>query len=174
MKFSEYFKARKGRGITQIECKIFGIESSKGWIERYADLELTQTQVNKAVEAVLNHKNVKSGVKASLVSAQKTYDEWADQLVYVMKNELGALKIGISKNPHKRSRELTTGSGVAVQCVAVWKTGKNSRKVESELLKTFRHKATHGEWFQKNSFTWSEIEAKIDGPFERIYLNEDF
>lgn len=174
MKFSEYFKARNGRGITQVECKIFGIESSKGWIERYADLELTQTQVNKAVEAVLKHKNVKSKVKGSLVTAQKTYDEWTEQLVYLMKNELGALKIGISRDPHKRSRALTTGSGVVVQCIAVWKTGKNSRRVESELLKCFRHKATQGEWFQANSFTWSQVEAKIDGPFERIYLNEDF
>lgn len=174
MKFAEYLKLRNGRGITKLECKIFGIESSKGWMERYADLELTQTQVNKAVEAVLKHPNVKSGVKGSLVRAQKSYDEWTEQLVYLMKNELGALKIGVSLDPHKRSRQLTTGSGVVVQCVAAWKTGKNSRRVEAELLKCFRHKKTQGEWFKADSFTFSQVEAKIDGPFERVYLNEDF
>lgn len=174
MKFSEYLTLRNGKGITQAECKIFGIESSKGWKERYANLELTQSQVNKAVETVLKKPNVRSTVKLSLVNAQKNYDEWSGQLLYLMKNELGALKIGISVNPHKRSRELTTGSGVVVQCVAAWKTGKNSRRVEAELLKYFRHQKTQGEWFKAESFTFSQLEAKIDGPFERVYLNEDF
>lgn len=176
MKFSEYMEVRGNNAISTAECKIFGIDNKSGWIKRYADLELSQYQVNKAIE-VLSSKKTNSSNKAvcRLQALHKSnYIEWEGKYLYLMKNEIGNLKIGISEDPIKRSRAITSAGGAFTQCVAYWKVSKNSRDVESKLLKKWSKFSTYGEWFKPNSFTYYDVECAMDCEYERLFYNEQW
>lgn len=65
-----------------------------------------------------------------------------------MKNELGSYKIGISKDPEGRSRNLTTQGSVPVELLVTYDTGHYpARLLEKELHEHFKERRTIGEWF---------------------------
>ena len=60
------------------------------------------------------------------------------QLLYVMQNELGLYKIGISADPERRKREISNASGFDVDVLEVFDTGDiPARQREQELHKHF-------------------------------------
>lgn len=66
--------------------------------------------------------------------------------VYVMVAESGRVKVGISRNPEKRRRELELSSGGQVKLVHS-QEHENARDVEREVHTTLRKKRIFGEWF---------------------------
>lgn len=69
------------------------------------------------------------------------------EYVYVIGNETGScLKIGISRDPTKRIRELQTGSGVALS-VLFQQSTKHAFKVERRVHRTLAEHRERGEWF---------------------------
>lgn len=178
MKFSDYLKdVRKSTSIGSFEIKLFGFEDmSKGWPKRYADFEITDKMLS-----VLAQHGIKSGkvvtkktrrVLNRLAENARKYEITDDKLLYVMKNSHGDLKIGISVDPIKRARQLTTGSGNTTVCIAAWELDKNSRVVEGELHKIFKKFAKEGEWFTPRAFTLQEVENKISCNFKRVHTDE--
>jgi len=70
------------------------------------------------------------------------------QLLYVMKNEFGLFKIGISNNPNRRVKELSNTSGVPCEIVKVFDTYNTPAfTVEQSLHKHFTDTRKAGEWF---------------------------
>jgi len=175
MKFKEYMENRGNNGISIFECKVFGIEKSKGWKERYADLEITQSQINKIVTFMDKKITASPKVKGNIRSLQKReYVEWEGKYLYLMKNEIGRLKIGISEDPIKRSRDITNAGGILTQCIAYWKVSKLTKDVESFLLKKWYEHKTYGEWFVSNAFSIKDIESSMPCDFERLFYNEEW
>lgn len=86
------------------------------------------------------------------------------QMLYLMKNELGLFKIGISKNPSKRRNEIKNASGVNVELIKAWETTKQAASVERKLHTIFANKRTHGEWFTE--LTIDDVESNIDSATE--------
>lgn len=68
--------------------------------------------------------------------------------VYLIQNlETSKYKIGVSKNPQKRIKQLQTGSGEELKLISVYET-ENARKIESALHNKFLMYKTNGEWFE--------------------------
>jgi hypothetical protein len=70
------------------------------------------------------------------------------QLLYIMRNEMGRLKIGVSKHPHKRRSDLENTSGFKVQLLYVMETKAPADQVEKALHNAFSNYRTAGEWFE--------------------------
>lgn len=67
--------------------------------------------------------------------------------VYLIQNlETSKYKIGISKNPKKRIKQLQTGSGEDLKLIHKYKS-KFPRKVETALHNRYSPDKARGEWF---------------------------
>lgn len=174
MKLIDYLdKVRGNRALSKFEAKLFGIkEMGKGWVRRYADTEITDEMVEQLIQNGFSAKKMKRKVKNDLLKEAEKKEKYKvsdDKLLYVMKNSRGDLKIGISIDPIKRARALTTGSGSTTVCLAAWKLTKNSRVVESELLKLFQEFRKEGEWFTPRAFSIEDVEANIPCGYKRVH-----
>ena len=70
------------------------------------------------------------------------------QLLYVIRQSgTNYCKIGISKDPKKRLREMQTSSPTKLKLSLVVETKKNAIKLERSLHKAFHKQRANGEWF---------------------------
>lgn len=68
--------------------------------------------------------------------------------VYVMQNDIGLVKIGVSNNPMVRARQITNSSGIKTNVLNIYDTmGIDAFIIEKELHKLFKCDRRHGEWF---------------------------
>lgn len=176
MKFSEYLKKSKKAALTKIESDVFGIEYTKGWKKRYADLVITDEMMAK-IQEHLDNKSEKTQAEKRLQARSYEYKKKSivtdKKLLYLMKNTRGEMKIGISIDPIKRARQLTTGSGTQTVCLAAWEVEGEAYDVEQYLLKAFKNSRTEGEWFKARSFNTQDIEGKIQVSFKKVYEGKD-
>lgn len=172
MKFSGYLTKRKKVSLTRIECKVFGIECTKGWKKRYADLIITDEMMTEIGEHLVNSEAktpAEKRLQARVYDYKKKSIVCDKKLLYLMKNTRGEMKIGISIDPIKRARQLTTGSGTQTVCLAAWEVEGEAYDVEQYLLKAFKDSRTEGEWFKARAFNTQDIENKINQGFKRVY-----
>lgn len=79
------------------------------------------------------------------------------QRLYLMENSNTLNKIGISKNPLRRKRQIELASGTKVIIIKCWETlDANALEVERYLHARFSRKRLEGEWFSK--ITVADIE----------------
>lgn len=72
----------------------------------------------------------------------------SDQKLYLMKNELGLYKIGISKHPDVRVSQIKNTSGFDVELLQVYEPlNCDAHYLEQELHKFFSNFRQKGEWF---------------------------
>lgn len=88
------------------------------------------------------------------------------QKIYLMKNDFGLHKIGISLNPKKRAMEVSNSSGVPTEVVSVWES-YNAYATEQRLHKHFSAKRKSGEWFKFTKKDISEV-GKCIPEFDKI------
>lgn len=171
MLLQEYMEKYNRKALNGIEVTAFGIpDMRKGWPKRYAKLEVTDEMLKLIIKSPASTKSTRKVQKKifnSVVSAKK-YEVTDEKLLYLMQNENGLLKIGISKDPVQRARTLTTGSGVKVFVLCAWKLDKNARMVENSLHKAFGISRLEGEWFKPGSFTPEMVEEKISCNYTRL------
>ena len=68
--------------------------------------------------------------------------------VYLIRSkETGDYKIGISKNPQKRLKQLQTGNSSELELVETYKS-KYANKIEKTLHNLLSHYKKEGEWFE--------------------------
>lgn len=74
--------------------------------------------------------------------------EWKEDIryIYIMKNDLGLYKIGVSTLPNRRRSEIERASGVRTR-VIFSSIVKHALRYERMLHNHFRKNRTHGEWF---------------------------
>ena len=172
MKLKEYMQEYNRKVLTKLEAQAFGLPDMKsGWPKRYAELEISEDMLRhilNAPRASKANRKVRKKIKQKIITTKK-YETTNEQLLYLMKNENGLLKIGISVDPVKRARQLSTGSGVNVICLAAWKLDKNVRMVENYLHKKFVKDRLEGEWFKPESMTVQSVQEKIECNFEIVY-----
>ncbi len=181
MKFSEYIKIgnRPRASLTKYEANLFGIELSKGWIKRYADVVISEEQIKQVYDhfvAKPNKNAAENRAQARAYRCIKPKTKPASntvKLLYMMKNSHGDLKLGISIDPIKRARALTTGSGTATTCLAAWELEEEAVKIEAHLLKHFKAHKKEGEWFNPRSFSVQDVENNIPCLSKRVYEGKD-
>lgn len=164
MKFSEYLEKRKSNALTALEHEILGIKKRKGYVKRHADLEITEEQLQKLSEALQANPNVSKTKMGRVMSMTKRYDVTDSQYLYFMINEIGRTKIGISKDPIKRARAITTGSGMLVKCLKSWRMEETTAlEVEQAILKRYAQYKTFGEWFVEGTLTLERVDDFLKG-----------
>lgn len=171
MKFREYVKFYYRNSLTKVEMEVIGITKLiTNWKVIYADLEVTDEMIDK----IINNTSGKKTHKAISKRLEKrqlqkpNYKNTTDKLLYMMENELGMIKIGISTDPVRRAREITTGSGVPCYITCVWETVVNTRTLEKKVLRTFKEHRLQGEWFKKGSITQDDVEECLKSGFTRL------
>lgn len=68
-----------------------------------------------------------------------------DYLYFIQSNNQGMIKIGRSKDPHKRLKQLQTGNPNNLRLICYFENLGDKEKYLHEHLKKFRKK---GEWFE--------------------------
>lgn len=68
--------------------------------------------------------------------------------VYLISNNLNQYKIGISKNPKRRIKELQTGNDSNLFIVNQYKSENYYKKIEFTLHNTYKHCNILNEWFE--------------------------
>lgn len=172
MKFVEYMtirntNPRSKNSLSVGEAKILGVNiNERGWLKK--DIELTEEQIEEAVNFALKSKFVRQGVKNNLRPLyMKRLEGVSEKCLYLMENELGMLKIGISNDPLKRARQLTTAGGFLVNLICYWQISNPSRTVEALLHRQFKDNKVNGEWFKAGSFNKESIESYFNFNFIR-------
>ena len=78
-------------------------------------------------------------------------DDIPDMYVYAIKNkDTGNIKLGISKNPEQRLKQLQTGCDGKLELVA-YKKADNGYRDELQLHLDNKQHAIHGEWFTEDA-----------------------
>ncbi len=67
--------------------------------------------------------------------------------VYIIENELGLVKIGISSKPERRIKEIANASGLNITKKYFSKPCDNFAKIEKKLHEEFKTVRKKGEWF---------------------------
>ena len=67
-------------------------------------------------------------------------------MIYILENFENFYKIGYSKDPEKRVKQLNTGNSTSLKLIKKFKT-KYDSKIESYLKKYFKTRNVRGEWF---------------------------
>jgi hypothetical protein len=74
-----------------------------------------------------------------------------DLYVYLIKNTIsGNIKLGISRNPHARLKQLQTGNDCKLELVA-YKKAENRFEDEASIHKLANEHHIHGEWFKEGA-----------------------
>lgn len=90
----------------------------------------------------------------AVLSALDAFDvpeECADMYVYAIRNTTtGGIKLGISRNPEQRLKQLQTGNDCALQLVAYRKA---ENRFQDEAALQHEHSSAHirGEWFDQSA-----------------------
>ena len=174
MKLKEYMNTRN-KGITvnalsTKEAKILNLDTEKkGWYKQNMEVEYDEITISKAAKSIQGSKFIKNciqdNLKAFLKDQNTVYDK---QKLYLMKNEFGMLKIGISSNANKRRTDLMNSSGIDIDLLGVWHIVGSAYDVEQKLHEQFKDFRLKGEWFKPNSFSIQDIENSINGKSKRF------
>lgn len=84
--------------------------------------------------------------------------------VYLLQSENGLYKIGVSKNPTKRVRQLQTGNGEKIRLVHTYSTNIPFL-LEKTLKNLFDVDHVNGEWFKlslEDELTFLDVCKKYD------------
>lgn len=178
MKFNEYLEGKSS--LTEFEAGVFGLGGlTKGWRKRGASVDVTEEMLS----AIISHYEItemsKTGKKAytratKALKRMKNPPSNLKKYLYLMKNSYGDLKIGISIDPIKRARHLTTSSGSTVECQVYWNTESPAFEVETFLLRHYKAFRKEGEWFEPHAFTVEDVESMIPCVKTRVFTKKDF
>lgn len=138
MLLGEYFRKRcgndKGIGlaVSNIEMKNFKIPDNKhGWLKRVENYDIPEALIVETCEQLIKKsankprileriKSIRDGILSVGCPLGQDKSSVGKTYLYIMRNELNMLKVGVSKTPQNRARGLSTGSGLIVNLVAYY------------------------------------------------------
>lgn len=167
MTLEEYMVMKYGKRNIKVlgntECNILNIELTKGWFSRNKNRVLTQDEINKLYEYTSRSDSISNKRKERFRALFKLYSKWDGQFVYLLKNEIGRVKIGVSEDPIRRCQNITTSSGLHTELISYWNVDKIATEVEKLLLNHFSNFKTYGEWFNTTEIDIESIEKVMEG-----------
>lgn len=163
MRLEEYFKIKRSKNLCKSEIVAFKVKDLyKGWGDRYKDNQITTEQLETLYHEGNCSLKTKARIKSFLLGKKETKVrvKLGNQFLYVIVNENGRVKIGISEDPIKRANNLSTGSGYMCKCVCYWDVGTKAPALEKKLHEDFNKYRILGEWFSE-TLPISSIEEKM-------------
>lgn len=165
----EFIELKGSNALTREQMRLFGVKDlNKGWLNRFSNNTVDDDGWNYAVKSLKNSRGV--------IPKRKMHRQCSKQYLYLMKNQNGIYKIGVSIDVKKRAASLSSSSGMTVVPLKVWHTGDHDSLIlEKMLLENFKSGKTIGEWF-----TWSRcpidecvskltpLKGVVEIPIERL------
>ena len=135
--------------LTSTEIKLFDIKIKKGWYSKDKDKRIPLNIAKRACRPILSDRGIPFKIKRNVLESlyYGEFDPFDEQFLYLIINENGHSKIGISKHPFIRSNGIQNGSGYKNIKITFWALKDIARRVESYLHKEFKIYRTLGEWF---------------------------
>lgn len=158
----EYLKYNRKTQINSQEAAVFGVrDRSKGWRQRYASVVITQAMIDK-----LGLRRGR-GMKATRLAINneikiEKLNKGDDKYLYLMRNPIGMLKVGVSQDPKKRARQITGACGMLIEILAVWEFSETATVVESMVMESLSKHRLHGEWFTEGSVSVDYVTNFLD------------
>lgn len=152
MKLGEYIKIKKHSNLNSVEAMEFGVKDfTKGWTKRYAE----NTAKDGVLQRLVDNESVSQTTRVRIKAFVRNKDKPTTRKVnlkskylYLIKNELGRYKIGVSEDPTHRAKVLSTAGGYYCDCVYYWDLKEYPPfKIEAHLHKVFKKYRILGEWF---------------------------
>lgn len=147
MKLSDYKKI-KGNDVLRQELELMGFTFGEGWRKKVkrGDVVIDDSHMLSILNELCarGHLTTKKAQQVESFITNKQPSE--SKKVYLLQNDNGMLKIGISVDPHKRARSIATASGVPVDVLNIWEH-ELAESIERDVLKNFSLYRTIGEWF---------------------------
>jgi hypothetical protein len=94
-------------------------------------------------------------------SGLKREDEIDRRSIYVAKSDSGELKVGVSNDPERRIRELSTANPNAIELLVDSEVDK-AGKAERELHEQLQEYRTSGEWFDVPESVEEAVLLKVE------------
>ncbi len=94
--------------------------------------------------------------------------------VYLLTNNNHHFKIGISKNPETRVKQLQTGNSEKIELVFKYFSKNHSSRIESALHNRYSNYRLESEWFSlptKETLTFMNVCEKMESNFR--FLDEN-
>lgn len=177
MRFEDYLVLRNGRdcrggvknAISYKERDYLSIVQTKGWPKIYGDLELDESDVTNLLEMAQDSKE-KSGRAVKREDRTNKDRGRPEKYLYLLRNEHGKHKIGISVDPIKRAKALQSASGFVTKVLRFWDVGPVFVGEEKNVIHSLRKYRTIGEWFDfpKESDPISLVEGCMLSDFKVI------
>lgn len=186
MLLGEYFRMRCGNdkliglAVSSLEMKNYKIPDNKhGWLKRVKDYDIADDVIvdtcNKLIKKSSNKPRILTrlvAIRDSLTSngtpAESDKSLVGKTYLYIMKNEIGMYKVGVSKTPQSRARCLSTGSGLDVKLISYYYGTEPALDIESHILSKLDKHRKLGEWFKPNSVTLEEIVALLPNSYVKV------
>jgi len=143
----------------------FKVADKHNWVyegcdKSYPDYSISGFR-NHNTDIVSGDRWLIDGVDQSYTNKHLEYDT---QSVYIMVNELGLVKVGISKNPEQRKGMLARVSGVPVSLYSTYRIRlpMTASVVEARIHKKLDSCRTVGEWFDESvEFVKDAVESVV-------------
>lgn len=98
------------------------------------------------------------------IESKKTL--FTNKNLYILRNEIGRIKIGISENVNQRVKALSNSSGMKIDILRIINFNGN---LEWQLHKHFKNKRYIGEWFNLND---DDIKLLLSDDLENIFIKQ--
>ena len=152
----KFFKHIRIRDLTSQQAKLFGInKASKGWKNWNRHKEVSEVIWKLLLDTCYAEK------KEGMVTK--------NQKLYLLRNQIGMYKVGISEDPFSRANTLANASGIDIDVLAIWDTGHvAAHAVETDLHRRFKPLRMRGEWFDLGEDGLKRVSSSLreSGRFE--------
>ncbi len=177
MRLEDYFKVKGCKNLSGFEMSLFKVRDQlKGWPQRYGQNTIPDDQI----EDIYNHESCSLKTRVKICNHVMKKEKSAPDLkckighkmVYLITNEHGRVKIGISEKPSKRAAELSTGSGYVCKLLCYWNPLGDGRDVERMLHDKFSSYRLLGEWFREDIPIREVLDLMSDFGYARMDVDK--
>jgi hypothetical protein len=148
----KYVRTKRARGRLYYYFEMSRPEDAPPVLKRLPDISLPHFETECRV-AMLERQGLR-------IPDRERQDRFT---VYFVGGDVGAIKIGLARNPHRRIKGLQCGSPIPLKILA---TVSGGRRLEMAYHRRFAVHRLHGEWFARSPEIQSEID-RLNAPTPR-------
>ena len=169
------FKSGDKKALSEAEKAILGVagyEAKELFHEGLAH-EISEEQLIEVLKYFEENKkyDYSSRIRGYLVKNGIKLQEEGVSYLYAILDSFGRVKMGKSKHPFRRVKELQTSQAERLVCWAYWKVGVETKVAEKEAHEVLAKYRVGGEWFKLPYLYLEDLESMFPFEYERVYFN---
>lgn len=120
--------------------------------------------VSKVKEVIFRNLKLNHDFNEKIKTALSNFDfdGLNDRYIYIASNESGQIKIGISKNPEKRVKQLNIGNHEILKLIYFYKSEQKGYSEEKMIHKQMSNHKIRSEWFNNDCLKEISIKHNLE------------